>query len=211
LAGTEVYEPGGKRAGRPELRHQAEVDEGHLEIRAFARVDEIAVRQHGRSTPDRRAVDGGDQRLVEVDERIHQARLGRLTGPWRALQEIHHIVARTERVSRAVPEHDANLLVLRRRIEKLREGDVHVGCHRVLLLRTVQLDPQDASGAFGEDVTHRPPPGVTTSGCLTPRMVRLAWKPSISEALNPSCSRTCSLCSPSAGARLAGTLVTPCT
>src|SRR5206468_1383960 len=117
------------------------------------------------------------------------ARLGRLTGPWRALQEVRHIVARTERVSRAVPDHDANLLVLRRRIEKFREGDVHFRRHRVLLFRTVQLDPQDASGAFGQDVTHRPPPVVTAAGCLTPGMARLARKPSISVALNPSCSR----------------------
>src|SRR5205823_3529994 len=129
-------------------------DEGHLELRALTRVDKIAVRQHGGSAPDRRTVDGGDERLVETDQRLHQARLGRLTEPWRALQEIHYIVARTERVSRAVPEHDANLLVLRRRSEKLRDGDVHVGRHRVLLFRTVQLDPQDASGAFGQDVTH---------------------------------------------------------
>ena len=39
--------------------------------------------------------------------------------------------------------------------------------NRVLLLWTVQLDPQDASGSFGKDFTHRPPPVVTTSGCLT--------------------------------------------
>src|SRR5438132_5675289 len=104
-----------------------------------------------------------------------------------------------------MPEHDANLLVLRRRIEKLREGDVHVGRHRVLLFRTVQLDPQDASGAFGKDVPHRLPPVVTTSGCLTPGMARLARKPSISVALNPSCSRISLLCSPSAGALLAAT------
>src|SRR5205807_9997098 len=109
-----------------------------------------------------------------------------------------------------VPEDDANLLVLRRGIEMFREGDVHICRHRVFLLRTVQLDPQDASGAFGKDVTHRPPPVVAPSGCLTFGMVRLARKPSISVGLNPSCSRTCSLCSPSAGARLAGTFATPC-
>ena len=106
LTGTEVSEPSRKRAGRPKLRHQAEIDEGQLELRALARVDEIAVRQHGGSAPDRRTVHGGDERLVEVDKRLHQARLGRLTGPWRALQEIHQIVARAERVSRAMPEHD---------------------------------------------------------------------------------------------------------
>src|SRR4029077_10091289 len=39
----------------------------------------------------------------------------------------------------------------------------------------------------------------------------LARKPSMSLALKPSCWRTSSLCSPSAGARLAGSLATPCT
>ena len=38
----------------------------------------------------------------------------------------------------------------------------------------------------------------------------LACNASISLPLNPSCLRTSSLCSPSAGARLAGTLVMPC-
>src|SRR5947208_1373726 len=109
-----------------------------------------------------------------------------------------------------MPEHDANLVVLCRRIEEFRESDVHVCRHRVLLLRTIQLDPQDASGSFGQDVTHRPSPVVTTSGCLTLGMARLARKPSISVALNPSCSRISSLCSPISGARLAGTFATPC-
>src|SRR5207249_9649709 len=106
LTGTEVSEPSGKRAGRPELRHQAEVDEGHLELRAFARVDEIAVRQHGGSAPDRRTVDGGDERLVEVEERLHQARMGRLTGPSRALQAVHHTLASIDRAYCRGPEHD---------------------------------------------------------------------------------------------------------
>jgi hypothetical protein len=39
----------------------------------------------------------------------------------------------------------------------------------------------------------------------------LACKPSISFTLNPSALRTSSLCSPISGARLAATLVTPCT
>jgi len=40
-------------------------------------------------------VHGGDERLVEVDERLHQARLGRLPGLRRILQKLHHIVAGT--------------------------------------------------------------------------------------------------------------------
>src|SRR5260221_1524 len=39
----------------------------------------------------------------------------------------------------------------------------------------------------------------------------LALSPAISAAPNPSCCSTCSLCSPSPGARFAGTLATPCT
>jgi Universal stress protein family len=41
--------------------------------------------------------------------------------------------------------------------------------------------------------------------------VPLVRKPSISFASNPSSFRISSLCSPSSGARFAGTLVTPCT
>ena len=74
---------------------------------------------------DRRTVHGGDQRLVEVDKRLHQARLRTLACRRRAPQEIGHIVARTERVSRAMPEHDANLIVVRGPIEELGQRDVH--------------------------------------------------------------------------------------
>jgi len=66
------------------------------------------------------------------------------------------------------------------------------------------VEPSDARRVRGKQLSNH-------SSALAPGMARLARKFSISAALNPSCSRTCSLCSPSAGARLAGTLVTPCT
>src|SRR5206468_9751058 len=93
------------------------------------------------------------------------------------------------------------LFVLGCVIEKIRESHVHAHSHRVLLGRTIQLDAQDASGTFFNNVAHRPPPAMTP----------LARKPSIAFASKPSSFRTSSLCSPICGARFAGTLVTPCT
>src|SRR5712691_5202874 len=189
------------RATRSKFRHQTEIDERHLELRTLTCIHEVAVCQHGGSTADSCTLYGGDQCLVEVNERIHQASLRRFTWPWRILQEILHIVAGAERISRAVPEHHTYSFVLGRVIEKIRQSHVHAHSHRVLLGRTIQLDTHDASGTFLNNVAHRPPPA----------MAPLARKPSIAFASNPSSLRTSSLCSPISGARFAGTLATPCT
>src|SRR3989442_11278345 len=157
--------------------------------------------QHCGSTADGGAMHRGDDWFVEVHQRLHQARLRRFTRPWRILEEILHIVAGAERISRAVPEHHTYSFVLGRVIEKIRQSHVHAHSHRVLLGRTIQLDTHDASGTFLNNVAHRPPPA----------MAPLARKPSIAFASNPSSLRTSSLCSPISGARFAGTFVTPCT
>src|ERR1700722_81706 len=54
-------------------------------------------------------------------------------------------------------------------------------------------------------------PAAGTACCAAFGTAPLACKASISIALKPSCARTSSLCSPSDGARFAGTFVTPCT
>ena len=54
-------------------------------------------------------------------------------------------------------------------------------------------------------------PAAARTGSFFVGMAPLACNASISLVSNPSCSRTSALCSPSAGARLAGTLVMPCT
>jgi hypothetical protein len=53
-------------------------------------------------------VDGGDERLVEADERLHQAALG-VSPTLAGLQEIHIVAAQNEspraRTTRALPPH----------------------------------------------------------------------------------------------------------
>src|SRR5262245_57513117 len=102
------------RETRSKFRHQTEIDERHLELRALTCINKVAVCQHGSSASDSRALDGGDNRFVEVDQRKHQPSLRRLTWPRRILQEVLHIVPRAERISRAVPNHYMYLFVLRR-------------------------------------------------------------------------------------------------
>src|SRR5881296_113091 len=110
-----------------------------------------------------------------------------------------------------MPEHDANLIVFRSVIEQIGQRDVHGQRHCVSLCRPIQLDPQDASRTFRNNVTHRPPPMVAFSDCRTCGIAPLARKSLIAFASKPSSARTSSLCSPIFGARLAGTLLTPCT
>src|SRR5439155_18619511 len=66
-----------------------------------------------------------------------------------------------------MPQHDPYVFVSCRVTEDVRHGDVHARGHRILLFRAIQLDTQDASGAFRNNVTHgRPPPCVRASTVL---------------------------------------------
>src|SRR6266851_3473507 len=125
IRGTDMTDPRRYRAARSEFRYDGKIDEGHLEFRALARVDEVAVRQHGGATADGGAVDRRDQWLVEVDQYIHEAGLWRFAWPWRILEKILDIVARTERISRAMPEDDTRVLVIRRLVEDACERQIH--------------------------------------------------------------------------------------
>src|SRR5436309_867128 len=156
LGGAEVSGPQGKQEAASEFRHESEVDEGYLEPRAFPCVDEVAVHQHRRSRADGGAVHGGDERLRESDQRIVQASLRTATRPGRILHEVLQVVARSERIAGAVPEDDSRAIVLRGAVEQIRDGAVHARSPRVLLRLTIQLDTEDASGAFCKDVGHGP-------------------------------------------------------
>src|SRR6267142_5137938 len=193
--------PHRNRAARAKFRHHTQIDEGHLEPCTFTRIHEVAVSQHRRSASDGRALDSGHQRLLEVKQRIHQASLSRLTWSWRVLEKILDIVAGAEGISRAMPQHHTYCVAAGRFVEKIRERRVHGDRHRVFLFRTIQLNAQDAPGTFFDDVAHRPPPATALVGC----------KSLIAVGSKPSSSSTSTLCSPSSGARFAGTLLTPCT
>ena len=75
LRGAEMTDPRRHRAARSEFGYDSKIDKGHLEFCALAGVDEVAVRQHGGAAADRRALDRHDDRLVEVDEGMHEAGL----------------------------------------------------------------------------------------------------------------------------------------
>ena len=122
----------------------------------------------------------------------------------RSLPTSRLLVPRAERVSCSVPKHDAETIILCCGVEEIRHGDVHGGRHRIFLGRSIELDSQDTSGAFGNNVGHRAPPAVD-SKCQACGTAPLARKPSISSLPKPSCLRISSLCSPSSGARRAGT------
>src|SRR5262245_43642496 len=156
-----------QRVARSELRYQRQIDERQLELRALARVDEIAVRQHRGSATDRRALHGRDDRFFEANERIYQAALRKVVWSGRLVKEIPHVVAGAERVSGAVPEHHTDCFVFAGVAEDLRKARVH-GCrHRVLFRRSIQFDPQDAAGTLGVDVAHRLP---RCASLLAPRL-----------------------------------------
>src|SRR4029077_6880254 len=127
------------------------------------------------------------------------------------LEKILQVVASAERVSCTVPEHNAHAVVFCCVVKEIRHGDVHGGRHRIFLGRSIELNSQDTSGTFGNNVTHLPPPVAADSKVETCGIVPLTRMPAISSLVNPSSFSTSSLCSPIPGARLAGTLVTPCT
>src|SRR6266481_8564425 len=211
LGGRATTHERGKPVARSHLRNEGQIDERRDEPGALARIDEIAMDEHRGSEAHRNPVHRRHDRLVETVQRGEQAHLRALAGAGRVLHEILEIVAGGEGVSRAVDKHDARCIVLRRRLESFGERHVHGGGDRVLLPRSVELHLEDASGSLGEDLVHRPPPAAAFAGRDACGIVPLARKPSICFASNPSCSRISSLCSPSSGARLAGTLATPCT
>src|SRR5438046_195216 len=96
----------GQRPTESKLRNDAEINKRQLELRGFARVDEVAMRKQRRSTADRCALDGGDQRFIEVDQRAAKPRLRTDNRSGWVLQEILEIIAGAKRVSDGIPEDD---------------------------------------------------------------------------------------------------------
>ena len=69
-------------------------------------------------------------------------------------EKILNIITGAERIPRPVPEDDTRVVILGRLFEYLCESEVHGRCHRVPLCRAVQLDPQNTSSAFGNNLVH---------------------------------------------------------
>src|SRR6266702_1872647 len=106
-----------KQIAASKFRHERQVHERQLELRALPCVHEVTVRQHGRSAPNGCALNGGDQRLLEIDQRVDQLRLSTVALRWRVLHKVLNIIARTTRLSRSMPKHDAYLIVFCRSVE----------------------------------------------------------------------------------------------
>jgi hypothetical protein len=87
---------------------------------ALSPTDEVAVQQHGGSTADRGTAHGCNQRLVEIDQCIHEPSLRRFSWARRIFQKVLHIVAGAESISRTVPKYHTYALVLGRGIEDVR-------------------------------------------------------------------------------------------
>ena len=138
-----------------------------------------------------------------------QPGLRRFTRPRRVLEKVLDIVAGAERIAGAVPEHDTYRSSVAASL-RISARPIHARRHRVLLRRPIQFDPKDASersvmiSSIGQ-----PPICLGRLRCailLAFGMTPLARKPSMPSASKPSCRRISSLCSPSPGARCAGTL-----
>src|SRR2546425_10059291 len=110
LGGSDIPRLRRNRVAGSKFRHERQVDERHLELRALARVDEVEVGQHRRSRSDGRPVHGCDQWLVEVDQRLDEALLRTVTRLRRILQKVTEIVARGERISRAMQDRKSTRL-----------------------------------------------------------------------------------------------------
>ncbi|MEH2469249.1 hypothetical protein V1281_001498 [Nitrobacteraceae bacterium AZCC 2161] len=72
--------------------------------------------RHPRAWPKIRLCRLLAQRLFEVDQRLHQFRLRRFAGPRRILEKILDVVP-GKGISRAVPENDTRVRIVRRLVE----------------------------------------------------------------------------------------------
>ncbi len=125
-------------------------------MRIVADVDEVAVEQHRHADADRRTRHRRDDRLVEIQQRVHELHDWRVFTRWRLLHEVLQIVARREHIRLADDQHRAHGLVRKRRIQRLRHRFVHRQCQRVLLLRPRDFERRHAIRGRGPDA-HRQP------------------------------------------------------
>jgi len=150
---AEIADPGRNGATRSKLRNQGKIHKRRLEFRALAAYTKsqcVNIVVHSDRCPLNRA-------MIGLSKSIN-ALIKRACGLSPSLEGFFKksstsLPAQNES-SRAVPEHDANLIILRSGIENVRQRDVHRRRHRVFLCRPVQLNPQDASEPFANNVAH---------------------------------------------------------
>jgi hypothetical protein len=143
-----------------EFRHQAQADEGHGQPGLVTDVGEVAVQQHRRADADGRAGDGGDHRLVALDQRAHELEHRRVlavaAAAGRARHEVLDVVAGREDARLPGDQHRPHRAVGLGGVERVGHRLVHGDGQRVLLLRPRDLDGGDAVERGGLDGHLRP-------------------------------------------------------
>ena len=126
FAGARAAEAQRREQRRARFRHQAEIDERHVEARARRRVDEVAVEAQRRPDADRRPFDRSDQRLGEARQRVDEAHDRRLADrrPRRERigEEIADVVAGREDAAAALDQQRADLGLIARLERKRRSA-----------------------------------------------------------------------------------------
>ena len=133
----------------------AQIHEGHRERSVVARVDQIAMEQHGRTDADCRAAHRCQQGLGEGGQQAQETEDRCLLGSGRTLQEIADVVARTEDRHVALEHHHAHRCIGIRRFERIAKLRVHRGGQGVFLVHTVERERSDTLFGVNQDVLCR--------------------------------------------------------
>ena len=111
----------------------------------------VAVEQHGGADPDRDAVDGGDDRLDVVRQRIEEfyriRRARHVDLRCALLEEILDIVAGGEHAGAAGDDNAADFRVVLRGVDGIAHRAIHLVRDRVLLFRPPQRDDARAASS----------------------------------------------------------------
>ena len=112
------------------------------------------MQQHRRSDANRRTVYRGDERLRRMAYHPQKTEAWTLLVVRRIGEKILQVIAGAERVPRAMQKHDAHRPVPLCRGDRLGDRRVHLDCHRVPLLRSIELNALNRAFARGGDVVH---------------------------------------------------------
>src|SRR6185312_15160915 len=174
------------------------------------RDDQVAGQRHLEATAQCPSFDRRDQRLADHgSSEPAESTTGKDRGlPAGERLQVH---ARAERPARTGQHTHRQRRVGVQHIQGGCELDRDLAADGVLLCRTVDGDRQNAVVTLGEYQVRRYVScghlTVSCSGATGITLCSRSWP--MSSALNPSCARTSSLCSPCSGARREGTLGSP--
>ena len=172
----------GQQQARRGFGHHAEIKERHRQPRRGAGIDQIAMQQHGRADADGGSVDGGNQRLLRMDQRVQKLSHRRIGGIEPGLrQKILEVVARAEYAAGPRKHMHANARIRFARRNALRQRRVHALRDCILLGGAVEAQHLRAAMPLDEDVSHRLAPTGTHCAYSAWRrtLSRLEMKPNM--------------------------------